>query len=130
MKTVEDHLSTFSINGSFCQTGWWKLRNKLQPRQVDPPMAKLDKGGNLITEPALLRKLYLDTYVDRLRHREMKPELSDVFELKTTLWNYRLEYMKLNKSECWKQDDLSKVLRKLMVRIYCPFSTPTEAGLS
>ena len=113
VKTVEDHISRFSIDGHFSQTGLWKLRNKLHPKQMDPPMAKLDTGGNLITAPPLLRKLYLDTYVHRLRHREMKDDLMDLYEMKTTLWNYRLELMKSNKSEDWKPDDMNQILRKL-----------------
>ena len=113
VKIVEDHISNFSIDGHFCQTGLWKLRSKLHPKQLDPPMAKLDTGGNLITAPPLLRKLYLDTYVHRLRHREMKADLMDLFEMKTTLWNYRLDCLKANKSEDWQPDDLKKILKKL-----------------
>ena len=101
------------MGGRFSQTGMWKLKTKLNPKQLDPPMAKVDKGGNLITAPPLLRKLYLDTYVDRLRHREMKPNLLDVYEMKMKLWNYRLAVMKTNKSEDWQLEDLLKVLKHL-----------------
>ena len=80
---------------------------------MNTPMGKVDNGGNLITAPPLLRKLYLDTYVHRLRHREMKTEFLDVFELKTTLWNYQLEYCRGNKTDDWLLKDLTKVLRKL-----------------
>ena len=92
----------------------WKLRNKLHPaKQIDPPMAKHDKEGNLVTAPPLIRKLYLDTYTERLRHREIKQEFTEVFNLKTELWNRRLEMLKLNKSPKWNMDDLNQVLRKL-----------------
>ena len=76
-------------------------------------MAKMDKTGNVITAPSLLRKLYLDTYVDRLRHREIQPQFTEVYDMKTSLWNYRLELMKANKSENWTNEHLVKVLRNL-----------------
>ena len=112
-KIVEDHVETLTVGGHFSQSGMWKLRKKLHPQQVDPPMAKYDKSGNLITAPPLLRKLYLDTYVDRLRHREMQPDLIEVYNLKTTLWDYRLEVLKSNKSQNWKMEELTKVLKNL-----------------
>ena len=74
---------------NFSQNGMWKLRNKLHPsKQVDPPMAKKDAKGNVITAPHLLKKLYLDTYKDRLRHRDMKKEFEHVYYLKN---NFGLE---------------------------------------
>ena len=50
----------------------WKLKNQLVPKERDPPMVKMDNQGNLITAPEALRKLYLGTYVERLKHREIK----------------------------------------------------------
>ena len=76
-------------------------------------MAKLDKGGNRITAPPLLRNLYLETYVERLRHREMKPDFMDVYEIKSTLWKYRMEMLKENKSDDWVTEDIVTVLKKL-----------------
>ena len=92
----------------------WKLRKKLHPyKQTDPPMAKNDKNGNLITAPSLLRNLYLNTYTDRLRHREMKTEFSDVFQLKMKLWSLRYESLKSKKSHTWPLKALENVLRTL-----------------
>ena len=113
VKMVKDHISNFTLNGKFSQTGMWKLRKKLHPQQLDPPMAKLDKKGNVITAPALLRNLYLETYVDRLRHREMKPEFNDIFEMKMKLWRWQCDVMKTKKSAKWKIEDLNKVLKNL-----------------
>ena len=112
-KIVEDYVASLSDNGHFSQTGMWKLRKKLHPQQLDPPMAKIDKSGNVITAPPLLRNLYLETYKDRLRHREIKPEFLDIYEMKTTLWKWRLDYMKNEKSNNWKIEDLTKVLKNL-----------------
>ena len=112
-KIVEDHVANLTVAGNFSQNGMWKLKKSLHPLQSDPPMAKYDKSGNLITAPPLLRKLYLDTYVHRLRHREIRPELKEVYRLKTMLWDRRLVELKSNKSQSWTMDNLNAVLKGL-----------------
>ena len=114
VKIVEDYVKTLECNGKFSQTGMWKLRKKLHPgQQLDPPMAKKDAKGNVITAPHLLRKLYLDTYTDRLRHRDMKKEFENVHQLKTELWNRRLEWLQSETSCDWSNEDLDRVLKKM-----------------
>jgi hypothetical protein len=76
-------------------------------------MAKQDKEGNIITAPQTLKKLYLDTYIERLKHRDMKPELMDIFYLKSELWLSRLQNLKEKTTPDWKMDQLDKVLIKL-----------------
>ena len=76
-------------------------------------MAKNDKDGNIITAPNGLKKLYLDTYMHRLRPREMKPELMDIYFLKTELWLSRLSNIKKIKTAPWKTKSLDKVLESL-----------------
>ena len=61
----------------------------------------------------VLRNLYLDTYVDRLRHREMQPEFSEVYSMKTTLWEYNYEMLKSKKSHNWEMTNLEMVLKNL-----------------
>ena len=46
-----------SSKGTFSQHGLWKLKSKLCKKSVDPPMAKLDESGQLITSPNLLKDL-------------------------------------------------------------------------
>ena len=113
-KIVENFVQNLKCNGKFSQTGMWKLRKRLHPsKNLDPPMAKMDKKGNLITSPNLIKKLYVDTYVDRLRHREIKPELVDLYHMKNDLWKRRQEILRLKKSPDWTIDDLNKVLKAL-----------------
>ena len=59
-------------NGEFSQCGMWKLKSKLCPIPLDPPTAKLDENGCLVTNTEELLNLYLDTYSKRLSHRKMK----------------------------------------------------------
>ena len=88
VKIINEQLGQINtLNGSISQIGIWKVKSKLLPRPVDPPMAKRDFAGNLITGVAPLKQLYLDTYVHRLRHREIREELKDLYCLKTELWS-------------------------------------------
>ena len=72
-------------DGNFSQIGMWKLKNQLVPKEIDPPMAKMDKHGNLITAPEALKKLYLETYVERLNHREIAPGMESNYLKKVEL---------------------------------------------
>jgi hypothetical protein len=74
-----------TLDGKFSQIVFWKIKRKLCPQLPDPPMAKKNEAGILITNPNLLKKLYLETFKHRLRQREMKTEYMDVFFLKTEL---------------------------------------------
>ena len=58
-------------------------------------------------------QVYLGTYVHRLRHRKMKPNLEDLKSMKNNLFNLRLELSKSRKSEPWIMKNLEKALKKL-----------------
>ena len=111
VKEFTKNLSTPS--GNFNQLGMWKLKNKLMPREVDPPMAKLDKHGNLITSPGALKSLYLDTYVERLKHRDMEPGFMSNYFKKVELWEMRFKYLKTQNTEDWTEDELTGTLKQL-----------------
>ena len=91
----------------------WKLRKKICPKKVEPPTAKLSESGEIVSEPTKLKKLYENTYKKRLEHRNMKPELKNLFNLKMYLFNLRLEVTKKIKSRNWSEADLLKVLKTL-----------------
>ena len=89
---VKDIINSLELaNGQFNRLGFWKLRNKLCPRRQDPPMAKRDAKGNIITSPEALKQLYIESYVARLKHRDIKAEFVDIFHLKTELWETRMQ---------------------------------------
>ena len=70
---VKEHLETLeNLEGNFSQLGLWKLKQKLCPFPADLPMAKHDELGNLITAPETIKNLYVRTYQERLRYRQMK----------------------------------------------------------
>ena len=65
------------------------------PRATDPPTAKMDKTGNLVTNPDKLLNLYFETYSDRLSHRERKAGYEDIFQLKNEFCEARFRKMKI-----------------------------------
>ena len=80
---------------------------------LDPQMAKLNSHGNLITSRDALKNLYLQTYANRLKHREMDAKLMDVFFLKMKLWESRLHSLRHKKTANWTPKSLDKVLSQL-----------------
>ena len=92
----------------------WNLKKRLAPKNtIDPPMAKKDLQGNLVTEKNQLEKLYLDTYVDRLKPNKISPGLELLEEMKEYLYDLRMELCKDRKSIDWTMHDLEKVLKQL-----------------
>ena len=88
---IRHYLSFGPIHVTHCYINKTKSKSKINS---DPPMTKYDTNGNLITSHAALKNLYLTTYQNRLRHREMKPEYLDIYFLKAELWRSRLENMR------------------------------------
>ena len=100
---ISQHISSLNVtDGSFSQIGLWKMKSKICPRPRDPPMAKRDLKGNLVSAAGPLKQLYIETYSHRLRHREMRVKYEEIFQLKTKLWNMRLEELKLKSSLPWE----------------------------
>ena len=102
-----------TLEGGFSQNGMWRVKSKLFPKPPNPPMAKRDNFGNLITTEAPLKNLYLETYVQRLKQRKIKEEFEEIYMLKTLLWNVRLNQVKTKITKNWNESDLDKVLKTL-----------------
>ena len=94
--------------GNVNNNGIWKVKKKIFPKNITAvPTAKKDVNGMLVTNPDLLKKLYLDTYHHRLRNRPIRPDLKeDLFQL-------RLKLSKLRKSKPWTRKNLDNVLKSL-----------------
>ena len=76
----------------FNQIGTWKLKKKLAPKNsAEPPMAKKDSLGNLISDKSQLENLYLDTYVNRLTPNKMAAGLESLEEMKNYLFQLSYE---------------------------------------
>ena len=78
---------------------WRLLKNKFPKILPAIPVGKKDRAGNLITNHEGLKKLYLNTYIHRLRNRPMKPDFEEIKQLKSTLFDIRLELSKCQQSD-------------------------------
>ena len=105
---MKDPLAGFNVANT------WKLKKRLAPKNtVDPPMAKKDALGNLVTEKKQLEDLYLKTYVERLKPNTMVEGLENLEDMKEFLFQLRYDLCKDRKSKDWTKDELEKVLKSL-----------------
>ena len=71
----------------FSQAKTWAMKKKLSPKNtVEPPAAKKDDQGNLITGKEALENLYLKTYEDRLQPNPLDDDLIEQKNLKEYLF--------------------------------------------
>ena len=112
---VEEYFgSTRDVVEGFNQQKIWSLKKKLAPKNsIDPPSAKMNEAGKLVTNKAELEELYLDTYVKRLTPNPVKEGLEEIVKLKEMLFDMRMINSKFEVTEDWTIDDLDKVLKSL-----------------
>ena len=71
------------------------------PKWKSGPDSQEKFYGQLETNPENLKKLYLETYKHRLRHRPIRSDLVHLKDLKERLFALRLRLVKLEKSKPW-----------------------------
>lgn len=90
----------------------WKMKKRLAPKNTfDPPTAKLDGAGNLITDMDNLEELYLQTYIDRLKSNEIEPHLKSLESLKEYLFELRYNIAKNVVTPDWTMKKLENALK-------------------
>jgi hypothetical protein len=112
---VEEYLGkTNDTLEGFSQSKVWSLKKKLAPKNtLDPPSAKRNKEGKLVTNKEELEELYLDTYVERLAPNPIKDGLEEIMKLKEMLFDMRMLNSTFEVTGDWTMEDLQKVLRSL-----------------
>ena len=59
-------------DGDVDMASFWKLKRKLFPKTKDVYEAKVDSKGHLVSSRGKIKRLYLETYQERLKHRNIK----------------------------------------------------------
>ena len=77
------------------------------------PAAKKDVTNRLVTDPAGLKKLYMETFTHRLRERPSKESYNELFDLQESLLRKRLAITKSKKSAPWSEKDVEAVMKTL-----------------
>ena len=100
--------------GELRHQGIWKLKKKYFPK-IKPslPAGKKNMKGQLITNPAELKELYLQTFKHRLRQRKAQPGFEEFLKHQEELFKMRLELAKEEKTPPWEMSDLEEVLKEL-----------------
>ena len=113
-KVVDNFKLLADQTGSFQTLGMWNIKRKVFPRNKESlPFAKKDCEGKFITSQNMIKRLYLETFTHRLRHRPMKTEFCRLKVLKEELCRRRLDYVKNKKTEPWTKEQLMKTLGSL-----------------
>ena len=112
---VEDFIGdNDSCLEGFNQVKTWGLKKKLAPKNViDPPAAKKDRTGKLVTDRAELENLYLETYKARLSPNQISEDLVELKNLKEFLFSIRKQLAEKEVSKDWTVADLDIVLKSL-----------------
>ena len=90
----------------------WRLKKKLSPKNtIDPPAAKKDEHGNLVTDRVELEDLYLRTYQNRLHPNPISEKYEELKALKEYLFDIEMKLSKSHVSKFWSIEDLNKALK-------------------
>ena len=112
---IKDNFQSLSApSEKLNNNGMWNLMKKVFPKNAQTlPVAKKNNLGQIITNPEMMKDLYLETFVQRLRHRPIKTDFEELKKLKETLFELRLSLVKKRKSKPWSMKDLDVVLKSL-----------------
>ena len=91
----------------------WKLKRKICPKNTDKPSAKINKKGEFVTNKVKLKELYVETYKERLSHRDVHPGYEVMADIKMYLFRLRYEVTRRIKSPDWTKEEMLKVLKSL-----------------
>ena len=92
---------------------FWKINKKIFPKSRDPPVAILDKHGNLVTTDKAIENRVLEVYSERLAPNEIRKDLKSYEKLVNKLCEARLKQTETNKTEAWTMGDLEEAVKHL-----------------
>ena len=109
-KIIDEYIGDIDLSSDgFNQLQTWGLKKKLAPRNtIDPPAAKKNDSGQLVTEKQSLENLYLETYRKRLASNPVPEDLSDLVKLKEYLFEIRKKIAQNEVSREWNIQELEK----------------------
>ena len=98
----------------FSQVKTWNLMKKLSPKNtIDPPAAKKDSHGKLVTYQEELEDLYIETYKSRLQPNPVSEDMAELKYLKEYLHDMQMKLAKNRITKDWTLNDLNKALKTL-----------------
>ena len=76
-------------------------------------LRSLLSDGNLIVTQNGLRALYKKTYMERLSHKQIRPEYEQLKSMKENLFELRYQLSSKMKSDDWNSEDVEKICKSL-----------------
>ena len=100
--------------------GIWKIKNKNFTKvAASIPAAKMNVNGKMISDPNGIKKLYLDTFTQRLRQRPPKEDNIELFELQQRLIEKRLLLSIDDRSPPWTEQNIIDALLSFLEALVC-----------
>ena len=94
-RVTENFNDIHNDQGNVSHQGIWSIKRKYFPKKKPSlPAGKKNLKQQLITNPAELKELYLQTFKYRLRHRPPQPGFETLLEDQNELFKLRLELSK------------------------------------
>ena len=95
----------------FTQLKIWEIKKKLIQSVNQPPIAKKDEKGTLVTDRNNLEKLYIQTYQSRLKPNPTTEALDELKVLKKELFNLNSKLAAKNVTKDWTTANLEVVFK-------------------
>ena len=113
-KLFENFQKLDQNEGDSFSHGIWSLKKKAFPKIAPSvPAAKIDVNGRMVTDQAGIKKLYLETFTHRMRHRPSTEDTVELHRLQQKLIEKRLLTTSDIKTPDWTENDILKVLNSL-----------------
>ena len=111
---IEEELNKLKNGkGDVDLNNFWKLKQKLFPKARDVSGAKYDAKGHLVSSGEKIKKLYLETYKERLKHKKIKEGLEEYQKMREELFELRRGEVKDKIKQPWTMEQLENVLKSL-----------------
>ena len=113
-KVTENFRDIGGNHDNLSHQGIWRIKKKYFPKKKPSlPVGKKNLKQQLITNPAELKELYLQTFKYRLRHRPPQPGFEPLLDDQNELFKLRLELSKQEKTEPCEMVDLEEAIKAL-----------------
>ena len=118
VREIEDTLEKIggdrqNLSGTGRKAIWGILKSKYPKNKIPVPVGKKDVFGNIVTNHEGLKKLYLNTYKQRLRNRPINDNFEKIKRHKDELFELKMKIASDNRSKPWNMKELETVLNKL-----------------
>ena len=90
---------------------FWKINKKIFPKSRDPPVAILDRKGNLINADKAIEERALEVCSERLKPNEILDHLKPYKQATNKLCLSRLKQTELNKTDPWTLSDIKNAIK-------------------